>query len=1103
MTFNPVDIANETDALLITARRERADGLAEVAKLLATRFEAACVVHLWSDLRRVLVPVASYVEDPGLAARFEEFLGESSSFISSRVRGALEAEATVLISGTPEQIDAWFGSPPSGHATRMGLRSLLVVPVIDPGAGVVGALAVGRHEDRRFTVADRDALGLIAAAVAGAFDRERLLWEMRERAEEEARTAHELTLARRRFAAAFQDSPVGLGLFTLGPGPFQLLDFNPRIADLLGTTPEALRRHPTPSDFLHPDDFPRAVAALERLLAGEEGVLTVEQRALPVSGGEILVELTISLVRDETGEPRYGMLRALDISDRRRDELRLARHVRCQGVLAAIGRRALDGLSWAQLVEAVLPDIASALDASHALVLSRTPAGAIVTAGATDHSLPEHLPLEPVALDARRVPSVWLARGVRRALVAPIGAGAWLAVLSRHDTAVADGELEFAEAAAHLLAAARERRAAAEDAARDALTGLPNRALFADRIAHAAERAAREGTALAVARIAVDRLKDVNETFGHATGDKLLRALARQLEHVLRATDTVARIGGGEFGVLYEMIDDERGAVTSVRRLLATFDAPVVIGDRELHVSASVGVAVAVDVAAPGAALAAQLLRDADTAMHRAKESGTLELFDAAMRRRIAERLRLEQDLRRALDEDRLTLHYQPLVSLHRRRIVGVEALVRWRHPERGMISPAEFIPVAEATGLIVPLGRWVLDAACRQLAAWRTIPGLEDIYVSVNLSGRQLSVPGLADEIRATLRRTGVPPAQLALELTESVLMEETSSPAAVLERLRELGVRLLLDDFGTGYSSLNHVKRFPLHGLKVDRSFVAGLPGDESDRAMLRAILNMAAALDLAVLAEGVETAEQASWLAGMDCDVVQGFGLARPEPAETIEALLRTGLPAERLAWPREAPEPSTSAATVGLSEAAEALGVSASTLRRWANTGRIGAIRTPGGHRRFSVSEIRRLVAQPGHQGELRNVALPVRPMPSVAELVGLRPDLVPAAGASIYVPGRPGWFASDAGAEPTAEWVRTIAEACRRGDYELAIDATLRLLTLAEYAGTTQLERCLYLERCRDVMLRGLREHRIPGPEMLDARRLGFRLGHLAVVDRPS
>jgi excisionase family DNA binding protein len=438
-------------------------------------------------------------------------------------------------------------------------------------------------------------------------------------------------------------------------------------------------------------------------------------------------------------------------------------------------------------------------------------------------------------------------------------------------------------------------------------------------------------------------------------------------------------------------------------------------------------------------------------------------------------------------------------VSLHRRRIVGVEALVRWQHPERGMVSPAEFIPVAEDTGLIVPLGRWVLDAACRQLAEWQT-----DIYVSVNLSGRQLGVPGLADEIEATLQRTGIAPAQLALELTESVLMEETSSPAAVLERLHGLGVQVLLDDFGTGYSSLNHVKRFPLHGLKVDRSFIAGLPDDESDRAMLRAILSMAAALDLAVLAEGIETLEQASWLAGMDCDVAQGFGLARPAPAEAIEALLRTGLPEERLAWSLEAPEqpePSASEATVPLSEAAEALGVSASTLRRWANTGRIRAIRTPGGHRRFSVSEIRRLSARPDMRGELRSVALPVRPIPSVAELVGARPDLVSAAAASIYVPGRPGWFASEAAADPTAEWVRTIADACRGADYERAVDATLRLLRHAEYAGTTLLERCLYLERCRDVMLRSLRDHRIPEPELLDARRLGFRLGHMAVSDR--
>ena len=302
---------------------------------------------------------------------------------------------------------------------------------------------------------------------------------------------------------------------------------------------------------------------------------------------------------------------------------------------------------------------------------------------------------------------------------------------------------------------------------------------------------------------------------------------------------------------------------------------------------------------------------------------------------------------------------------------------MRWRHPRQGVVLPGAFVTVAEESGLIVPLGRWVLREACRQLARWTADPAIDLPCLTVNLSGRQLAEASLPDELAAILRQTGVPPERLGLELTESVLMQETSSPTAVLQDLKGLGVRLMLDDFGTGYSSLNHVKRFPIEAIKVDREFVTGVAEDEGDRHILRAIVSMASAMDVAVIAEGVETREQARWLRHLGIKLVQGYAFGRPAPAATIEALLRDGLPLERLAlafepidgapaaapapsraaWPRPPPPPG--GATVTLGEAAVACGVSASTVRRWADTGRIAVVRTSGGHRRFPVAELRRL------------------------------------------------------------------------------------------------------------------------------------------------
>ena len=482
------------------------------------------------------------------------------------------------------------------------------------------------------------------------------------------------------------------------------------------------------------------------------------------------------------------------------------------------------------------------------------------------------------------------------------------------------------------------------------------------------------------------------------------------------------------------------------------------------------------------------------------------------------ERLALEEDLRHALERDELELYYQPLVDLDSRPIVAVEGLVRWRHPQQGIVLPGAFVPVAEESGLIVPLGRWVLREACRQLARWTADPQIELPCLTVNLSGRQLAEPNLVEELDEILRQTGVPPELLGLELTESVLMEETSSPTAVLQDLKALGVRLMLDDFGTGYSSLNHVKRFPIEAIKVDRAFCSGIVEDEGDRHILRAIVSMASAMDVAVVAEGVESVEQARWLRHLGIALVQGYAFGRPAPAAAVETLLRDGLPLERLALAFEpltdeplvlpaaprgltAPEPAAGGATVTLGEAAEALGVSTSTVRRWADTGRIHVVRTSGGHRRFPASELRRLAAEAATttKPEVRNTALPAEPLPALHELLGgAAGELAAAVARGLYEGPAPGWFASPAGREPLGVWATALAAASRRGEYDTALEATRRLVTQADLAGATLLERHGFLERFGDAAVRTLQERGAIRPELIGARRLFSRLRQVAL-----
>ena len=421
----------------------------------------------------------------------------------------------------------------------------------------------------------------------------------------------------------------------------------------------------------------------------------------------------------------------------------------------------------------------------------------------------------------------------------------------------------------------------------DELTGLPNRALFMDRLQQAIARAGRIGHSVAVLFLDLDRFKNINDSLGHATGDEMLKLVGALCAKGLREVDTVARLGGDEFIVCLGDVGSAEEAGSVARRLLADITGGFEIGGHKLHANASVGISL---YPADGAD-AETLIRNADTAMYHAKGDGrgTFHFFRPQMTERVKRRLALEIGLRRALERKEFVLHFQPIVQLGSGKLVGAEALVRWSHPERGLVSPAEFIPVAEDIGLIVPLGEWVLQEACAQAATWPKT-GNSPLFVAVNLSARQFHEGSLVSVVGNALARSGLPASQLELEITESVLMQQTEASIRMLRDFESLGVKLAIDDFGTGYSSLGYLKRFPVSTLKIDRSFLREVSRDDDDRAIVTAIMAMARSLGLTVTAEGVERAEQAAFLRELGCDQVQGYLYARPGPAEEFERLLR---------------------------------------------------------------------------------------------------------------------------------------------------------------------------------------------------------------------
>ncbi len=697
---------------------------------------------------------------------------------------------------------------------------------------------------------------------------------------------------------------------------------SPQIKSILGFSAQEWCADPGMwADRLHPDDRLAVLATEMQSAATPINSGALEYRLRHREGHFVWIRDDARIVRNHEGALRwYGVLS--DITAHKDVEAELEQRAAQQSAVAQLGEHALEGASTGELMREAVGAAARILDVEFASVFELDEANdrlvlcqgfgwpteegvsLYAPAGLGSHSGYTILTGGPVivedwAQETRFAKPDMLRKAETRSGLSVVieghqGPFGVLTVQSLDVRPFNPGDVHFLQSLANVLADALERQAT-EDGIRhralhDALTGLPNRVLFHDRLGQALARLRRRRSLTAVLFLDLDRFKLVNDSLGHQVGDELLAAVAPRLSQVVRSSDTVARFGGDEFGILLEDITDEHDAVEMAERIAAVFTRPFVLDGSEHFVTTSIGIAVA-----HGGELPEELIRDADAAMYRAKEHGRAryELFDEVMRARAFARLRVENDLRRAVDRGELALVYQPVVSLRDHSILGVEALVRWAHPERGLVSPLEFIEIAEENGLIEPIGRWVLEQACRQGVRWHQAhPDSAPIGVSVNLSAIQVAQKTLSETVSQVLAATGIDPSALSLEITESAILTEMETVGGALGPLKALGVRLVLDDFGTGYSSLGYLTHLPLDVLKVDRSFIDGLGIDPRDTAITEAIIAMSHALSLDVVAEGVQTEVQARELERLGCFTAQGFCFSPPVPADEITKMLERG-------------------------------------------------------------------------------------------------------------------------------------------------------------------------------------------------------------------
>jgi len=700
---------------------------------------------------------------------------------------------------------------------------------------------------------------------------------------------------------------------------------SPQIQEILGYSPEEWVADPGLwAERLHPEDRERALEQETTKVAGEGGAPPVDYRMVTRSGEVVWILDEAVLEPDGDGTPVWhGVL--YDITERKQAEQELRRAAAQQAAVARLGRYALQDGDPNRLAKQAVPLMTEIEGVETACVWEAGREGRRLhlRAGLEQRGAAErrasaardshagaalesglHVIVDDWESERRfTMPPALRVLGVRSSLAVPIaGKERPYGVLDIHSTKPSHftpQDVHFVQASANVLADALERHSA-DEALRhrvlhDSLTGLPNRLSFVDSLRDALRRSLTSSSPVGILFLDLDHFKLINDSIGHHAGDELLRQVAPRLRAHLRPGDIVARFGGDEFGILIDRLTDEDEALAIADRVAGAFSDPYTMGGAEHFVTASIGIAVARSTGREPVD-PELLIRDADAAMYRAKERGRgrCEVFDEAMRAHAVRRLETERELRHALDRDELELHYQPVVAIGSGEIVGLEALVRWNHPERGLLDPGEFVSIAEDSGLIEPIGRWVQETASRQVLGWHELrPDRRPLDVAINLSARQVAHRELADSVREILLRTGLEPMNLRLEVTESALLaDEPAGATATLEALSELGVGLVLDDFGTGYSSLAYLNRFPFDALKIDRSFVDGLGIEQERTAIVEAVIGMARALSLDAIAEGVENEEQLSELRRLGCDYAQGHLFCRPLTAEKVTSLLIEG-------------------------------------------------------------------------------------------------------------------------------------------------------------------------------------------------------------------
>ena len=871
-------------------------GAKEVPGALRAVMRAVCESEGWDAARFFRVDAEAQV------LRCEEVWAPGSGPLARFVeesRGTARPPGFGLVahvwqSGEPVWIADVGEDPRLGSATRVreaGVHGAFLFPVTFEG-GVLGVLSVSSS-----TVQEPDERLMQTMRVIGA-----QIGQFLKRTHGEA--------ALQRFRTALDSAADMVFLFDVASG--RLLDFNETACAYLGYSREELLRL-TGKDIrvgVTAESLRAETAEVIRGGGRRNTVLTEYRRK---DGSTFPVESHRSLI--DTPQGRVLLINSRDLSERMRAEKRRAAQARYQKKISRLGQAALSKRDPAELVAKAVQSVLEGLGGGAVayfergedpgeLVLRRA-AGVDAPGGAAALRFAAGAPLAPVLERSESVvlgapwrpapplPASWLARYAAAAFVAvPGGRGprGVLCALAETPGAFGPEETRFLGAAASMMSAALHRLDSearlAYLAQFDPLTGLPNRTLLADRFGLMIMQARRRGASLGVLFIDLDDFKVVNDTQGHAAGDELLKQAARRLQAAVRDGDTVARISGDEFAVILSDLARPDDAALVAQKMLDRLGVAFDIQGQEAIVTASVGIAT---FPADGDNAEA-LLGAADAAMYRAKQAGRngFQFFTADINQRTRARALLGAELRRALERREFTLHYQPKIDLATGRPCGAEALLRWEHPERGRVAPVEFIPVLEETGLIVPVGEWVLRRACADLKTWQRI-GLPAMPVAVNLSARQFRQHDLDQRIRGIVEESGVDPALVELEITESQLMHDPDHAVRVLERLGEAGLRIAIDDFGTGYSSLAYLTRFPLASLKIDRSFVADVLDDEADATIVRTIVDMAHTLGFTVIAEGVELDSQAAFLRALGCEQAQGFLFARPMPAEDFSALI----------------------------------------------------------------------------------------------------------------------------------------------------------------------------------------------------------------------